>query len=274
MRCPENDKIVTMLPIDEKGFPRLPLSGVYRKRKRDIEIKRAAARFLGEYIMSEMKKRILMTVIGVLVCGFSVGMFKFSAFGLDPFQVLAHGIARHVPVGFGTLYVMINAIMLIAIFFLDRTKIGLGTLINLFLLGYVAEYSEKLFIWMIPEADFFIRLGILLIAIIIICLGSAFYFTGNLGVSTYDAVALIMAEKKIAKFQYCRIGTDLICTITGFLLGEKPGVGTIITAFFMGPIIAFFRHHLAMPFRYGKEKTRELIQIEEEERKKKKDVKQ
>ena len=41
-----------------------------------------------------------------------------------------------------------------------------------------------------------------------------------LGVSTYDAIALILSEKKIAPFKYCRIGTDLICTITGFVLGN------------------------------------------------------
>ncbi|MBN1892123.1 MAG: hypothetical protein JW780_05020 [Clostridiales bacterium] len=216
--------------------------------------------------MSEMKKRILMTILGVLICGFSVGMFKFSMFGLDPFQVFAHGIARHVPIGFGTLYVIINAVMLVAIFFLDKTKIGLGTLINLFLLGYVAQYSEALFLYLIPDAGFWIRLVVLLIAIVIICLGSAFYFTGNLGVSTYDAIALIMAERKVAKFQYCRIGTDVICTATGFFLGEMPGIGTIITAFFMGPIIAFFNHRLAMPFRYGKVRTQELIRLEEEAR--------
>ncbi len=214
--------------------------------------------------MSEMKKRILMTVLGVLICGFSVGMFKFSAFGLDPFQVFAHGIARHVPIGFGTLYVIINVIMLVVIFFLDKTKIGLGTLINLFLIGYIAQFSEQLFLNWLPDPNLWIQIAFLLIAILVICLGSAFYFTGNLGVSTYDAIALIMAEKKIAKFQYCRIGTDIICTLTGFLLGEKPGIGTIVTAFFMGPIIAFFRHRLAMPFRYGKERARELIIIEKE----------
>jgi uncharacterized membrane protein YczE len=222
--------------------------------------------------VSERKKRILMTVLGVLICGFSVGMFKFSAFGLDPFQVFAHGLAKHFPLigfgGFGTLYVIINGIMLVAIFFLDKTKIGLGTLINLFLLGYVVKYSEMLFMYLLPAAGFWVRLAMLLIAILVICLGSAFYFTGNLGVSTYDAVALIMAEKKIAKFQYCPIGTDLVCTLTGLFLGAalytELGVATIITAFFMGPIIAFFRHRLAMPFRYGKERTREMILLEKE----------
>jgi uncharacterized membrane protein YczE len=73
-----------------------------------------------------------------------------------------------------------------------------------------------------------------------------------MGVSTYDAVALLLSEKKVAKFKYCRIGTDLICTLVGFLLGAVVGIGTMVTAFFMGPLITFFKHHFAMPFRYGK----------------------
>jgi len=202
--------------------------------------------------MNEKQRRILMTIFGVLIAGFSVGIFNFSLFGMDPFQVLAHGIWEHINMGFGTLYMIINLIMLVAIFFIDKSKIGLGTLINIFLLGYVVQFSSWLFAYLIPEPGIFIRIIALLIGIIIISFGSALYFTGDLGVSTYDAVALLMAEKKIAKFQYCRIGTDLVCTITGFLLGATVGIGTLITALFMGPIIAFFNKKVAIPFRYGK----------------------
>lgn len=68
-----------------------------------------------------------------------------------------------------------------------------------------------------------VRVACLLIAIVIICFGSAFYMTSNLGVSTYDAVALIITNTwMIGKFQYIRIITDVICVIAGgaiFVLG-------------------------------------------------------
>jgi len=203
--------------------------------------------------MNEKQRRILMTILGVLVAGFSVGIFNFSMFGMDPFQVLSHGIWEHFNIGFGTLYMIINLLMLVVIFFIDKSKIGLGTLINIFLLGYVVQFSSWLFATLIPAPTLAIRISALLIGIIIISFGSALYFTGDLGVSTYDAVALLMAEKKIAKFQYCRIGTDIICTLTGYLLGATVGIGTVVTAFFMGPIIAFFNKKVAIPFRYGKD---------------------
>lgn len=202
--------------------------------------------------MNEKQKRIFMTVAGVLISGFSVGIFNFSLFGMDPFQVFAHGVWEHTPMGYGTFYTIVNLIMLIGVFFIDKSKIGLGTLINIFLLGYVVQFSSWLFNVWIPEPLLWVRSIALVIGILIISFGSALYFTGDLGVSTYDAVALIMAEKKIAKFQYCRMGTDLVCTTIGFLLGATVGVGTLVTAFFMGPVIAFFNRTVAEPFRYGK----------------------
>lgn len=221
--------------------------------------------------MSEKTKRILMTVGGVMICGFSVGMFSFSDFGMDPFQVLAHGIWKLTPLDFGTLYTIVSLIMLAAVFAADKHKIGLGTFINIFLFGYMVSFSSWLYSIWIPSPSIPVKAVFLLVGVVVMCIGSALYFTGDLGVSTYDAVALILSDRKVAKFQYCRIGCDLICTaVGGFLLYAKIGmqvftmlgVGTIITAFFMGPLIAFFNHHIAMPLRYGKEKAAELIALE------------
>ena len=115
------------------------------------------------------------------------------------------------------------------------------------------ELLQKLF----PIPTMLLRIGCLLIAIVIICFGSALYMTADLGVSTYDAVAIIMSGKwKLGKFKYIRICTDIVCVVAGiviFLLGKGKasditafvGVGTIITAFFMGPLIEFFNEKVA-----------------------------
>lgn len=205
--------------------------------------------------MSEMKKRVIMTIVGVLTSGFCVGIFNFSVFGMDPFQVFAHGVCGKF-VGleyFGVFYMILNLIMLVAIFFLDRKKIGLGTVINIFLLGYVVQFSSWLFEQWIPNPNLTIRIVALIVGLIILCLGASMYFTADLGVSTYDAVALIINERTHIKFRYCRIGSDLVCTLIGFLLGAVVGVGTLVTAFFMGPIIDFFNKTVSIPLRYGKE---------------------
>ena len=181
-------------------------------------------------------------------------MFNFSAFGMDPFQVLAHGIWKHLPLGFGSFYLILNLIMLVFIFFIDRHKIGLGTVINIFLLGYVVEFSSWLFVNWISYPTVGLKVLFLIIGLVVICFGSSLYYVADLGVSTYDAVALILSEKKVARFQFCRIGSDLICTVLGYLLGATVGLGTLITALFMGPIIEVFNRKISTPLRYGKTK--------------------
>ena len=209
--------------------------------------------------MNQMVKRILMSVFGVALCGVSVGMFKFAALGVDPFQSLMSGLDAVIPIRFGTLYVIVNAVLLLFALIFDRKKIGIATFINLFLLGYIVEFSQDLCEKLMPDAPIWLRVVILLIAIVILCLSSALYFTADLGVSTYDAVALVWSQKQSKiKFAYCRVICDFICVATGvgllLLSGQSiteifgsVGVGTIITAFFMGPLITFFNVRVAQP---------------------------
>ena len=211
-----------------------------------------------------LKKRIGMSLFGVIICAISVGIFKIAALGVDPFQSFMAGLDAVIPIEFGTLYVITNAVMLIFALVFDKHYIGIATFINLFLLGYITQFTYSFLQTIIVEPSIGIRILCLVIGVVIICFGSAFYMTADLGVSTYDAVALIICNTwKKGKFQYVRIITDLVCVILGvalFLLaGGTPaqiptiaGVGTIITAFFMGPLIEFFNVHIARLVLKGK----------------------
>lgn len=205
-------------------------------------------------------RRIFMSLFGVVICAISVGIFKIAALGVDPFQSLMSGLDKLIPIPFGTLYVIVNLILLTFSLVVDRHNIGIATFINLFLLGYITQFTYEFLQTVIVNPSMWVRLLCLIVAIVIICFGSAFYMTADLGVSTYDAVAIVLAYKwKVGKFQYCRIATDLVCVVAGiiiFLIGggtfrEVPtivGIGTIITAFFMGPLIELFNVKVARPF--------------------------
>ena len=209
-------------------------------------------------------KRIAMSAFGVIICAVSVAIFKIAAFGVDPFQSFMAGLDSLVPIKFGTLYVITNAVLLLFALIFDRHYIGIATFINLFLLGYITQFTYDFLQTLIVDPSIPVRIACLVIGVVIICFGSAFYMTADLGVSTYDAIALIIVNTwKKGKFQYVRIITDLVCVLIGcslFLLsGGKlskiptiAGIGTIITAFFMGPLIEVFNVHIARPFLNGK----------------------
>ena len=201
------------------------------------------------------RRRLLMTLLGVIVCGISVGFFKEANFGVDPFQCFAAGMDNVIPLSFGTLYTLINIALLVIVFFMDKSYIGIATFINLLLLGYLIEFSQFAIHSIFGDPSMALRISYIVFAIIVMCIGSALYFTANLGVSTYDAIALFLGnKKKIAPFKFVRITTDLICVALGFIMGCMPGVGTIITAFFMGPLISYFNTTIAEPMLYGKKK--------------------
>ena len=206
-----------------------------------------------------LAKRIFMSLFGVIICAISVGVFKIAALGVDPFQSFMAGLDKLIPLDFGLLYIIVNALLLIFALVFDRHYIGIATFINLFLLGYITQFSYQFLQTVIVEPSIFVRAACLVAGVVVICFGSAFYMTADLGVSTYDAVALIIVNTwKKGKFQYVRIFTDIVCVILGaalFVLGGGKisaiptiaGIGTIITAFFMGPLIEFFNVHVARP---------------------------
>ena len=208
-------------------------------------------------------RRVMMSLCGVIICAIAVGFFKLAAFGVDPFQSLMSGLDQLIPIPFGTLYVIVNAILLCFSLIFNRHNIGIATFINLFLLGYITQFTLETLQGWFPEPAIGLRALFLVVGIVVICFGSALYMTADLGVSTYDSVAITMSGKwKWGPFKYIRIVTDLVCVITGiavFLLGggtwgqvpEIVGVGTIITAFFMGPLIEFFNARVARPLLAG-----------------------
>lgn len=204
-------------------------------------------------------KRIIMSLFGVVICAVSVGIFKLAALGVDPFQSLMSGLDKLIPISFGTLYVIVNLILLLFTLLTDRHYIGIATFINLFLLGYITQFTYDFLQQVFPNPSLPFRFVCLIVAIIIICFGSSLYMTADLGISTYDSVALVCTYKwKLGKFKFIRVGTDLVCVAAGaviYLLGggtiaEIPsivGIGTIITAFFMGPLIDLFNEKIAKP---------------------------
>lgn len=206
-----------------------------------------------------LARRIVMSLCGVIVCAVAVGFFKMAAFGVDPFQSLMSGLDQLIPIPFGTLYVIVNGVLLVFSLVFNRHNIGIATFINLFLLGYITQFTLETLQGWIPAPSIGLRILFLVIGIVVICIGSALYMTADLGVSTYDSVAITMSGKwKWGKFQYIRIATDIVCVVAGtvvFLIGggewsrvpEFVGVGTIITAFFMGPLIEFFNVRIARP---------------------------
>ncbi len=203
--------------------------------------------------------RISFSIFGVVLAGVAVGFLKLGAMGVDPFQVLMAGLNEVIPISFGTLYAIFGLLLLAFSFLVQRRYVGLASIITLTLQGYVIDFSKNMLFMLFPDAGLGVRAISFLIGILLLCFATAVYFAADLGVSAYDAIALIITNTfKKGKFRYNRILTDCICLIVGsaaFLLGGNSfydllavvGIGTVVTAFCMGPLVDFFHTKLIQP---------------------------
>ena len=118
----------------------------------------------------------------------------------------------------------------------------------------MAEFSEALLANWFGDLALPGRVLFLAIGIVVSCFAAALYYTADLGVSTYDAIPLHISDCKpklfgrVLPFRVVRILSDLVCTTVGVILGAPAGVGTVITALFMGPLISFFRRTVSEPW--------------------------
>lgn len=204
------------------------------------------------FVKGQNRRRLLMAIFGVLTCAVGVAMCRMAGFGVDAFQSFCSGVYNVSPLDEGTTYVLINAALLIFALVTDRHYIGLGTLINLFLLGYVIDFSQRAMLMCFGEPSLAGRIVYLLGGFFVCSAACSVYITADLGVSTYDAISLYLARVTPIHFRILRIITDVICVLIGWVLGSVPGICTILCASLMGPTIAWINKWLSEPLRYGK----------------------
>ncbi len=193
-------------------------------------------------------KRILVTIIGIVLVGLSAGVFRKTGFGTDPYTCMNLGLSGFFGMDFGTFQLLVNIVLLLMMLLFSRHFIGFGTFVNMIFMGYISDFSLSMLDRLLgPVLSLGFRLTLLFIAVIVICIGAALYMEANLGIAPYDAMGYLLEriEKRRLSYRYNRIITDVVAVAIGFSFGSVVGIGTVILSFFTGPLITFFRDHFA-----------------------------
>jgi uncharacterized membrane protein YczE len=203
--------------------------------------------------------RIILAMTGITVLSSGLSFLRYAVLGVDPITCLNIGVAKQLEISFGTWVLIMCFILLIGIFIFDKSKIGFGTIYLMVTSGYTSDFVLSL-INKIKFMEIFsleIRIIAFSLGMLMVFLGAAIYIETNMGLSPYDAVAIIISEKTNRQnwFTWIRIGTDALCVIGGVLTKSDVGIGTLIAVLTGGPLIAFFRKLLMRIyiFKYIKE---------------------
>lgn len=209
------------------------------------------------FVQHNMVKRCVLSVLGIIVMGFGISLFSVSGFGVDPYTSMNMNISSAINIDYGTLQMFINiGILVLVIIFAHRGLVGISTVINMAGLGYAIQYFTKIITPLF--ADYYdtmiFRVLLLLAGIVILCFGSSMLFTTNVGVGPYDAICYMFSQKIKISYKWMRIITDIIVITLGLIISgglagilhgdftaiKNIGIGTLITALLMGPLVNFF----------------------------------
>ncbi len=220
-------------------------------------------------------KQFTMMIIGNAILALGLAMFTNAAFGNHTFHTMVYALSGLICGDaslYGTLYWIINILLFIVVMYFEKKHIGLGSLVNMLLLGYLITFFSNLLAKM--GLDYRAASGYLievlglrsvgqivleLAATLLLSLGISVYVAGGLGSSPYDALPLIMQQHGFKDFAMARMLCDLACCLLTLLFqllmgfGDAPiesriGPGSLVTAFCTGPFVKFFNQILRKIF--------------------------
>jgi len=174
--------------------------------------------------------RIFNTLTGLIFYTFGIVFTIKANIGYAPWDVFHVGLAGKTGLSIGTVSIIVGMVIVIIVTIL-REKFGLGTILNMILIGLLLDIIFPY----IPIAKTLIAGFIMLIGgLFIISLGSYFYIKSAFGVGPRDNLMVVLARRTKLPVGLCRFIIELLAVVIGWFLGGMVGVGTVISAAAIG----------------------------------------
>ncbi len=183
-----------------------------------------------------MFPRLSRLTVGLLLYGFTLAMLVQSGLGLDPWDVFHQGLTNHVPLTFGQVTIAVGALVLL-LWIPLKQRPGIGTVLNVILIGLAADAG--LAVIPVPE-DLWARITMLVVGVVGNGLAGALYIGAHLGPGPRDGLWVALVERTGLSIRVVRTSIEASVLVTGFLLGGTVGIGTVLYALAIGPIVQFF----------------------------------
>lgn len=209
--------------------------------------------------ISNIVWRTLMSFVGITILSLGTAFLRGGQVGLDPFTATNTGASGHLNMSLGVYQLLANLVIFIFILFMDRHKIGIGTVLNMVLVGFEVQWFIALYQRLFgTHVNAIIILSDLVIGLALFTLGASLYMGADLGVAPYDAIAPILSDRLHRQYRTVRIAQDVLFMVIGFLVGGPVGLGTVIVAFFTGPLITFWDRHVSQPMAQEIDQSQEV----------------
>jgi len=187
----------------------------------------------------------LLLCIGLVIFGLGEAFMIAAGIGVSPWTVLAQGVSLYAGLSIGTSTFLISIAVLV--FWIPLRQLpGIGTILNAIIIASVIDISLP----HIPVSTYFLGQFILaVLGVVCVGLGSAIYLVANLGPGPRDGLMTGLQRVTGRPIMWVRSSIEIIVVLLGWSLGGVVGVGTLLFAFGVGPIISIWLFSFTVIFR-------------------------
>ncbi|MFJ4039029.1 YitT family protein [Microbacterium sp. NPDC090007] len=185
-----------------------------------------------------MLSRVTRLLVGLVLYGFGCAVTVAAGLGVDPWTVFAQGVSRVSGIGLGWITNLIGLGVLL-LWIPLRQKPGVGTVANILLVGT----SLQLALGVLPHPQAFWAQALMLVTgVVLVAVGSGLYIGAHFGPGPRDGLMTGLNARFGWPIWACRLTVEGSVLILGWLLGGTVGIGTVVFALGIGPLV-----HVALP---------------------------
>lgn len=184
-------------------------------------------------VVTRPARRLTQLYAGLALYGASMALQIRANLGLDPWDVFHQGISERTGLSFGTVVIITGALVLLAWVPL-RQRPGIGTVSNVFVIGFAVDASLAL----IPDASWLpAQVTMLAAGVVLNALAGAAYIGAGLGPGPRDGLMTGLMRVTGRSVGLIRTSIEVSVLVVGFTLGGTVGLGTVVYALSIGPLL-------------------------------------
>ena len=202
-----------------------------------------------------MMRRLLQLSIGLTLYGASMALMLRAALGLDPWDVFHQGVSGQVGLSIG-MVVNLTGLVVLLLWIPLRQRPGIGTVANVVMIGTAMDLTLRV----LPSIEgLALQVGALILSIVANGFAGALYIGAGLGPGPRDGLMTGLARRSGWSLRLVRTGIEVTVLALGWTLGGTVGVGTLLYAFGIGPLVQFFLPMVSIP--EAKSNTQETMPL-------------
>jgi uncharacterized membrane protein YczE len=178
-------------------------------------------------------ERLVRCVVGLAVFGLGIRMVIAGDLGLAPWDVFHQGLSRHTGIGIGTCIILVGLVLIAVNWGVLSVRPGIGTILNAVEIGLVVNLIGD----HLPHSERIVaRLAYVVGGVLVVALGSGLYLGADIGAGPRDGLMLGLGERGLS-IRVARTMIEATVLVAGIALGGSAGIGTLIFAVGIGPVV-------------------------------------